>query len=224
MLGLVLTLAVIAMQASIYWLALAAGWVFSLVAAHLLAFNAPRGLREQIEANGVRMDGTVSRRRVAIENRGLRILRGNMAFVLFLIVLFSVIVFGLVNLFVFPFDVGIQAIGDAVIEQRSAGETQDIAKLRLEHWHQGAEVAGDYPAYKSWLKEFFPFLIVGAVIWLLVAALTVKSFYFYLLRQLRSEVTHRAEEYFLRDLGREQQVQYETESACEPAHQPAAAR
>lgn len=167
----------------------------------MLTANLPSAIRDAIDANCRRLDGSWSSRREAIERKAQRSLFKNvLILVLFIIVPSNVFVL-FVNEEVFPLSVGIGAMSNF---RASPGEWK--ASLRneeidLERWGRQRNLSrASIETRKRAIWHSWPLFVSGGFAWVIFCFILFNGTYDRALRDLADAVELRAEEYAVHDL------------------------
>jgi len=191
LLGIVVLSILLSIPAS--WTAIAAvglGILFALSFA--IVANLPKSIRKAMEENCIRFDGNVSQRRAHIERRSLIRLRFDVAGMLAIVLIPSLVMFWLVNAELFPL----------VSVPFWINQESGLAS-NFQSWLSSSHVNGtEYESYKEFIKSFWPLIAFAGALWVGIGFFVLRVAYVNRLRDLMANVMQRGKAYRLQEYSR----------------------
>lgn len=161
------------------------------ISAHLVTKNLPSGITAMMQANCLRLDGSVSNRRTQIEKKAAFRLKIDL-FVALLTAFFpTAYLFWLFNAELIPFSARIDAISNIDFSQADIKSRLRDHEVAFTNWKQQTRSSLDHDTFKQSLLRYWATLIMFAVAWLAACCYFIRSSYFHLLKNLRLDVTER---------------------------------
>ena len=190
----VFTVGTICLFSDQQWLiALTATVATIYLSAHLVTKHLPSGITAMMQANCMRLDGSVSNRRTQIEKKATFRLKIDL-FVLLLIVFFpTAFLFWLANAKLIP--ISFDAMGNIDFFRAGINPSWQDEEVAFDIWKRHANSPLDRETYKRLVFRFWSVMIVVAAAWLVACCYLVRSGYIHLLKHLRSDVRLRFQHY-----------------------------
>lgn len=202
--GLVLCAAITTVAPSWFSILIAVTWACAFGLTQCLMVQLPRGLRQLQASNCIRDDGTRSQGRSEIERQARDRLRNRLATLVVPLVFANLALLMLVQQLMVPLDIAVDVASKYRPDTVAWRESIAPEEARFRRWHEESNIPVTADAYKKLLWQERMWLVSLSVLWACGNFALVKSYWHHLLRRFQSSAVSRAEQYFLRDLGRVQ--------------------
>lgn len=173
--------------------------------AELLTISIPKSIVELQFKNCIRMDGSWSNGREAIERRSVGKFRYSIATILFMLAFPTLFGLWITNREIIPLSIGFDAVTSiSGSREDSKANLVDEGKA-FDRWHGDLSSSRRFSAddHKRFLWDSMPVFFVIAGVWALVVATIISRCYLTGLKELRKNVLSRGEDYYWRDMSRQ---------------------
>lgn len=160
-----------------------------------------------MRGNAIRLDGSISDRRAAIERTAVNGMRRNLYITMLMVLLPANMLAYVVHTEIIPLSLGMDAmltfrVSDDAWKASLKDSGVEDSYDRWQTNQSGPIASSDLRERKSLVWKAWPLVCATGAGWLLLSAITVKHIFVGSVRQLAKDVEYRAEQYVTRDITR----------------------